>query len=72
MILKIKIFQQIPEEENLFYQKKQRLYEKIEGVKIKLLEIFKKIPDMKEYLFPKHFGENTPGLDFLHPFQKNI
>lgn len=67
---KINPFEPVPLEESLFYQKKKRLDEQIEGVKIKLLEIFKKIPDMKEYLFPKHFGEDTPGLDFLHPYQE--
>lgn len=66
----IQLFEQTTQEKNLFNQKKQRLDEQIEGIKIELLEIFSKIPAMKEYSFPKYFGEDTPGLDFLHPYQE--
>lgn len=67
---KVNPFEQIPQDQSLFFKKKQQLDNQIEGIKVELLKLFSKIPEMKNYLLPDNFGKHTPGIDFLHPYKE--
>lgn len=67
---KINPFEPVPLEESLFYTKKKGLDEQIEGIKNALLDIFSKIPEMKNSIFIESFDDQTPAIDVLHPLKK--
>lgn len=61
----------VSKEDSLFLEKHNKLKNLLTDIRNQLIQICSNSEDMKKNLLPINYTEDTPSIDFIHPYQEN-
>ncbi|MGY3704013.1 hypothetical protein BW731_00605 [Vagococcus martis] len=61
----------VSDEDSLFLEKYNKLKKLLADIRNQLIQICSNNKDMQKSLLPTNFTENTPSIDFIHPYQND-